>query len=111
MLEFNVKGQTLSRTDKFKPATDSEQYLKAKFTFEDEEWTGKAKTALFRVGSTSYEALLDSSNICTVPSEALVYVVHMRNRTIGCLVYVSLVGEYSTTKITTNEIEIRLNAS
>jgi len=40
MLLFEVSGQSLKRTDRFDPATDSQEYLKAKFTFNSSDWSG-----------------------------------------------------------------------
>ncbi len=111
MLLFDVNGQMMTRTDKFEPATDSQEYLKAKFTFKSTDWNGKAKTALFRVGDVSYSALLDSSGICKVPSEALERSDSRYFRNHGVVFHVSLLGEYSTIRITTNEIDVKLKPS
>ena len=110
MLEFEVKNQKLTRLDVVEPATDSEQYLKAKFTVKDADWNGKAKTAYFRLGDVVYKALLDN-NMCIVPSEVLIHSESKYARTQGSKIFVSLVGEYSTTRITTNEVCVVLNTS
>ena len=111
MLLFEVKEQKLKRLDAVEPATDSQQYLKAKFTIKDEDWNGKAKTAYFRLGEAVYKALLNSNNECVVPSEVLIRNESKYARTQGSKIFVSLVGEYSTTRITTNEVQIELNTS
>lgn len=111
MLLFEVKNQKLTRLDVLEPATDSEQYLKAKFTFNDADWNGKAKTAYFRLGEAVYKALLNSNNECVVPSEVLIRSENRYARTQGSKIYVSLVGELNTTRITTNEVQVELNAS
>lgn len=111
MLEFKVEKQKLIRLDVVEPATDSEQYLKAKFTIKDSDWNEKVKTALFRLDEVVYKALLDSNNECVVPSEVLVRKESKYARTQGSKIFVSLIGEYSTTRITTDEVCVVLNAS
>lgn len=71
MLLFDVIGQSLKRTDHFDPATDSVEYLKAKFTFNDSAWSGKTKTALFRIGTDTFKAVIGTDGTCKVPSTAL----------------------------------------
>lgn len=111
MLEFKVEKQKLTRLDVVEPATDSEQYLKAKFTINDADWNGKAKTAYFRLGDKVYKALLNSNNECIVPSEVLIRSESRYAKTQGSKIFVSLVGEYGTVRITTNELQIDLNSS
>lgn len=111
MLLFDVSGQTLKRTDHFNPATDSVEYLKAKFTFNDNAWSGKVKTALFRLGNAVYKSVIDTSGVCKVPAEVLVGGVSRLARLHGETIYISLLGEYSTTRITTNEVGVKLNRS
>lgn len=111
MLLFEVEKQKMKRLDAVEPATDSEQYLKAKFTCDDADWNGKAKTAYFRLGDAVYKALLDSNNECVVPSEVLIRSESKYARTQGSRIFVSLVGEYSTVRITTNEVQVDLDAS
>jgi hypothetical protein len=111
MLLFEVNGQKLTRKDKFEPATDSVEYLKAQFTFKSSDWNGKAKTALFRLGDVSYSVLLDGSGTCKVPAEVLVRSDSRYARIHGSKFHVSLVGTYGTTRITTNELETKLNTS
>lgn len=111
MLLFEVKNQMLKRVDAIEPATDSQQYLKAKFTINDADWNGKARTAYFRLGDVVYKALLNNNNECVVPSEVLIRSESRYSRTQGSKIFVSLVGEYSTTRITTNEVCVVLNTS
>lgn len=111
MLLFDVNGQTLKRTDHFNPATDSLEYLKAKFTFNDSAWSGKTKTALFRLGTAVYKSVLGTDGTCKVPSEVLVGGDSRVARIHGETIHVSLIGEYSTIRITTNEIAVKLNRS
>lgn len=47
MLEFNIFNQTISRVDRFNPATDSVNYLTAKFNFLTDDWDGKVKKPCF----------------------------------------------------------------
>lgn len=111
MLLFDVIGQSLKRTDHFNPATDSVEYLKAKFTFNDSAWSGKTKTALFRLGTAVYKSVLGTDGTCKVPAEVLVGGNSRVSRIHGDTVYISLIGEYSTVRITTNEIAVKLNRS
>lgn len=112
MLTFDVTGQTLIRTDNFTPATDSVNYLMTQFNFKTNEWrTGKTKTALFRLGDTSYPAILDDEGKCIVPWEALVHGDGQCARKNGSVIHVSLLGEAGTTRITTDEISVKLKSS
>lgn len=112
MLTFDVNGQTLIRTDNFEPATDSVNYLMAKFAFKTDEWrTGNTKTALFRLGENSYPAVLDSEGECIVPWEALVHGDSQYARKNGSVVHVSLIAEKGTTRITTDEVPVKLKSS
>ena len=111
MLLFDVNGQTLKRADHFNPATDSLEYLKAKFTFNDSAWSGKTKTALFRLGTAVCKSVLGTDGTCKVPSEVLVGGESRVARIHGETIHVSLIGEYSTIRITTNEIAVKLNRS
>ena len=110
MLEFEVKGQKIKRTDRTEPATDSINYLKAKFNF-DADWNGKTKTAYFKREDAVYSVLVGSDNSCIVPAEVLVRSESRYARTQGNTVYVTIVGKYNTTVITTNEEKITLNLS
>lgn len=110
MLEFEVKGQKIKRTDRTEPATDSVNYLKAKFKF-DADWDGKTKTAFFKREDAVYSVLVGSDNSCIVPAEVLVRSESRYARTQGNTVYVTVVGKYNTTVITTNEEKITLNLS
>lgn len=111
MLTFDVHGQTLIRTDKFEPATDSVNYLMAQFSFKTKDWTGNTKTALFRLGETSYPAILDTDGKCIVPWEALVHGDGQYARKNGSTIFVSLVGEAGTTRIPTDEVAVKLKSS
>lgn len=113
MLEFKVTNQLLVRVDKFNPATDSVDYLKAKFLFSTTDWSGKTKTALFRSGTKTYKKILNSDGTCTIPSEVLVASSDSKSRIASNTnkIYVSLIGEYSTTRITTNEVKVEFNLS
>lgn len=110
MLEFEVKGQKIKRTDRTEPATDSVNYLKAKFNF-DADWNGKVKTAYFKREDAVYSVLVGSDNSCIVPAEVLVRTESRYARTQGNTIYVTVVGTYNTTVITTNEIGVVLNLS
>ncbi len=112
MLTFDVHGQTLIRTDNFEPATDSVNYLMAQFSYKTSEWrTGNTKTALFRLGETVYPAILDAEGTCIVPWEALVHGDSQYARKNGSTVFVSLKAEQGTTRITTDEVAVKLKSS
>lgn len=113
MLEFNVTNQTLKRVDKFSPATDSVDYLTAKFNFLTEDWDGKAKKALFRSGTVSYEAAIGESGTCVVPWETLV-APESKFSTLsgGCVkIYVTVVGTLNTVTLPTKECRVEIAVS
>ena len=72
MLKFNVRNQSISRIDNFRPAEKSIKYLLAQFDFKTEDWKETVKTAVFRNTKTGkpYDAILDE-NTCVVPWEVL----------------------------------------
>lgn len=72
MLKFNVRNQSISRIDNFRPAEKSIKYLLAQFDFKTEDWKETVKTAVFRNKKTGkpYDAILDG-NMCVVPWEVL----------------------------------------
>lgn len=111
MLKFNVFNQKLVRTDKNNPATDSVEYLEAQFTFNTDDWNGKAKSAIFTKGTSSYTVLLDSKGVCKVPFEVLQS--NESSKLLGNTdkISVTLVGIYDNVRITTNELKINLNYS
>lgn len=111
MLRFNVFNQRLIRIDQNNPATDSVEYLEAQFTFNTDDWNGKAKSAIFTKGTSSYTVLLDSKGVCKVPFEVLQS--NESSKLLGNTdkISVSLVGIYDTCRITTNEVKINLNYS
>lgn len=112
MLLFEVNGQKLTRKDSFAPATDSVEYLKAQFSFKSSDWNGKAKTALFRLGeNTPVEMVIDGNGTCKVPAEVLIRPDNRSARINGSRFYITVIGTYGTTRITTDEIEVKLNAS
>lgn len=113
MLEFNITGQSIKRIDRFSPATDSVDYLMAKFNFSTTDWDGKTKKALFRSGSVSYEAAINASGVCKVPFEVL---IAPENKFAafsgGCIkIFVSVVGTSGTIQIPTNECRVEISTS
>ena len=112
MLEFEVIHQTINRVDNFSPATDSVDYLKAKFTFLTDDWTGKAKRAIFRLGTEKYEAAVDSDGTCLIPYEVLICEDESRLQIAGVnKIFVSVYGTQDTIRIPTNESRVDLNIS
>lgn len=113
MLEFNVKNQTISRVDRFNPATDSVDYLTAKFNFLTDDWDGKTNKALFRNGTESYETLINSNGVCTVPWEILVAPENKFSALSGGMVkmFVSVVGVSGPVKIPTKECRVEMSMS
>ena len=67
LLKFEITKQSVIRTDSEQPASDSRNYLKAKFDFLTPEWDGLIKSAVFWKGSKAYVQILDENNICFVP--------------------------------------------
>lgn len=115
MLEFNITHQSVKRVDRFAPATDSVDYLKAKFNFLTEDWTGTTKKALFREDKSTkpYEVLINSDGVCSVPWEVLVSPDNKFSALSGGIVkiFVSVVGATGTVTIPTNEVRIEINIS
>lgn len=113
MLEFNIKNQTISRVDRFNPATDSVDYLTAKFNFISTDWDGVTKKALFRSGTVSYEAAISASGICKVPFEVLISPDNKFSvLSGGCIkIFVSVVGTSGTMTIPTKECRVEIGAS
>ena len=92
-MEITVTGQYLNITKKNLYASDSQEYLKAKFIFDD-DWEGLTKTAVFYQNAESvYHVILDSEGSCIVPYEAL---------TESGLLYIGVFGVSGTKRITTN---------
>ena len=112
-LLFDVDAQTLRRTDKNSPATDSVDYLTAKFNFLSAEWNGIEKVALFKAGDVLKEARLNSSGECVVPWEVLVKDTSTIGRVYGDnnYLYVSVVGINGSVKIPTGTVRVVLNES
>lgn len=113
MLEFNIKNQTISRVDRFNPATDSVDYLTAKFNFITTDWDGVTKKALFRSGTVSYEAAISTSGVCKVPFEVLISPDNKFSvLSGGCIkIFVSVVGTSGTMTIPTKECRVEIGAS
>ena len=112
LLEFKVTKQTIKRVDRLDPATDSVDYLEAKFDFTTNDWDGKVKTALFRLGTKVYKSIVNSSGVCTVPWEVLVASSESTS-SLGSKnkVFVSLTGTTGSVVITTNEVRVELATS
>ena len=69
-ITFNVYKQKIKRTDTQQIVSDSRNYLKASFSFSDDDWTG-IKTAIFKNGNVVRHAILDDNNECLVPWEVI----------------------------------------
>ena len=71
-LTFAVTNQIIKRTDHFRPAALSQNYLRAGFSF-SEDWDDDAdKIAIFTTQcGRSYEVILDEADECGVPWEVL----------------------------------------
>lgn len=114
MLKFSISGQTMTRTDKFTPATDSKAYLNAVFTFTGSDWSNTAKRAIFKAGTIVKEAVINSSTgVCLVPWEVLASNVDNISRVVSKDRYftVTVIGENGSKRITTNDLDIRLEDS
>ena len=72
VLHFVVNNQIITRTDTFVPVRNSRNYLYAEFEFLTDDWDGKSKTVLFRIGNNEpIPILLGETNTCLVPAEVL----------------------------------------
>lgn len=70
-LTYQVKSLRLLPTgDHYGLIANSQGYLKAKFTF-DEDWEGCKKVASFFNGEAEHAVLLNDYNECMIPAEAL----------------------------------------
>lgn len=100
ILEFEVNKQRITKRrgcDFTNIVSGTTGYLKAKFYFSKSEWRGCAKAASFWVGDKEYGALLDKSNICEIPPEAL----------LADRFYVSVTGIREDYKIATNKTKVK----
>ena len=68
-LQFVVRHQIITRADTEKVVRDSQNYLRAVFSF-SEDWHG-TKTAVFKSKAGAYNVLLDEDNACLIPWEVL----------------------------------------
>lgn len=103
ILEFNIRNQTLSRIDSFRPAEKSVGYLHAKFNLLTDEWkNGSLKVrAKNRADQIVYEQeIVDGS--CLIPWEALAK---------SGMFSVSVFCQNDDTEITTNAVDIGLSAT
>ena len=72
ILHFIINNQIIERTDTFVPVRGSKNYLYAEFEFQTDDWDGKSKTVLFRIGNNDpIPILLGETNTCLVPAEVL----------------------------------------
>ena len=69
VITFRVENQKISRTDKFTVVANSHDYLRARFEFMTDEWSG-SKTAIFRRTDKRKLILMDNDE-CYVPWEFL----------------------------------------
>lgn len=96
-LEFDVRHQTISRTDEFEVVANSLHYLFARFTF-SEEWEGKQQTAIFSMNNGTNISVLLTDGECEVPWEVL------RGREFW-------VGVFAGDRITTTPVRVPVQAS
>ena len=102
MLEFNVIGQRIRRSDSFQPAEKSVGYLKAKFNFLTDEWEN-VDTITLRAKNKADIIIHEADvvdGIATVPWEAL-------DRSGSFML--SLFARAGDVEITTSSVEIELN--
>lgn len=99
-MEIKVIGQYLNITKKRLYASDSQEYLTVKFTF-DTDWESLVKTAVFYQNAGSvYHVVLDSEGSCIVPHEAL---------SNSGLLYIGVFGVSGTKRITTNLVIVDIS--
>ena len=96
-LEFDVRHQTISRTDEFEVVANSLHYLFARFTF-SEEWEGKQQTAIFSMNNGTNISVLLTDGECEVPWEVL------RGREFW-------VGVFAGDRITSTPVRVPVQAS
>ena len=70
-LWFNVRGQTISRADRFYVVEKSNNYLQANFNFVTSDWDNLQKIAVFTKNGVSYKIILDNEGVAMVPWELL----------------------------------------
>lgn len=102
MLEFNVRGQSLTRFNSFQPAEKSVGYLKAKFNFLTDEWEN-VDTITLRAKNKADIIIHEADvvdGIATVPWEAL-------DRSGSFML--SLFARAGDVEITTSSVEIELS--
>lgn len=68
-ISFEVKEQLIKRIDEKVVVADSQNYLKARFTFTN-DWVDVIKTAVFKQGENVYNVLLENDE-CLVPYEVI----------------------------------------
>ena len=100
ILEFEVQRQRLTKKrscDFANIVSGSSGYLKAKFHFSEDEWTGCRKAASFWINDEETAVLLDETNTCLIPSEVLT----------GDRFSVSVTGVRNNYKIKTNKSVVK----
>lgn len=100
VLEFTVDKQRIIKKkgcDFSHIVAGSVGYLKAKFYFTSSEWKGCKKAASFWLNDKESAVLLDKSNACLIPPEAIV----------GEKFQVSVTGIRDGFKITTNKTKVK----
>ena len=105
-LLFTVKGQVMTRDDRWKIiASESKNYLKARFAFEDGPWIPEETTAVFySPREVVAKVKLDSNGECLVPNEVLTAPGNLE----VSLVYST--GETETEiRVTTSPVECFIN--
>lgn len=104
MLKFNIRHQSLTRVDSFRPAEKSVNYLYAKIQFLTNEWES-ADTLILRARSKKekhvYEAKIENET-AKIPWEVL-------NQ--SGVFEVSVFARLNDVEITTNYVEIDLGAT
>lgn len=98
-LEFKIDKQQLIKDpecDFRNIVAGSRNYLRAHFTFSD-DWDSCRKAASFWRGEEEYAVLLDKSDDCMIPPEALV----------GATFAVTVLGKNDKLEIPTNRVIVR----
>lgn len=70
-ITFNIRGQHISREDRFYVVAGSQNYLRGSFRFLTDDWQGLSKVAIFSGGDESYKILIDADGTALVPWELL----------------------------------------
>jgi hypothetical protein len=100
ILTFTIENQTIERTDDYTVVADSQNYLKAQFTFSD-DWDGLFKTAVFIDEDGTVHPSFCDGDIAEVPTSW----IKAQKGGVG------VIGSDGTTKITTKTAKVKIKGT